>query len=72
MGESIAVKAFRSRLVACKHVHASGRRCSQRVNKSTPDRLCGLHPRPLLADCLECQSMMNAFLPPKGWPSIDR
>lgn len=67
---------FRSRLVRCKHEHVSGRRCSQRVNRSTPDKLCGLHPildiDPTYTSCKECRSMMDAFLPPKGWPSIDR
>lgn len=62
-----AFMVFRSRLVRCTHVHVSGRRCAQRVRRGTPDTLCGLHPRPLLSSCSECQSMMDAFTPPKGW-----
>lgn len=63
---------FCSRLVRCKHVHVSGRRCSQRVNRSTPDKLCGLHPMmdidpSHMTCCQECQSMMQAFPTPKGW-----
>jgi len=51
------------KLKRCKHVHYSGRRCEQPTSQKA--QLCGLH-RPYTA-CTTCESMLNSFIPPKGW-----
>lgn len=52
---------FKNRFHPCTHVHKSGRRCSVRVPKSSA--FCQNH----FGKCLECESMLQAFQPPKGW-----
>lgn len=58
-------KILRGRSKPCKHIHVSGRRCSQRVKKDPRVSFCSLHQDPV---CRECASMLGAFSPPRGWP----
>lgn len=52
----------------CTHTHVSSRRCEVRCPKKdrygTAVLFCDLHNGPL---CRECESMMAAFTPRKGW-----
>lgn len=53
---------FTKRFHPCKHFHVSSRRCGNRIPK---DKLmCPLHST---GKCVECESMLKAFEPPKGW-----